>query len=186
MRRASGQMVARRSVAQSIGATGGGGIGGGDDEAERLATLLSLGGGVSRRLLATVAAHWQARFAAAPDAELQRCPPQLEAALYGRVLASLVAWLGQRAVGLDLELIPAGELPSLRTAAGGELRARLPFGWLVDVWGRELEVFWGRFCLTATTVDGHDWELRASAPELGEPAVIRVACRADPQRELEP
>ncbi len=183
--------TASRASAPMIFATRGGGVRPeGDDEAQRLATLLSLGGGVARRLLATVAAHWQSRLEASTDAELsaglpqlEATPdtelsdglPQLEAALYGRVLASLLAWLGPRAADLELELIPDGEPPSLRTGPGGELRARLPFRWLVDVWGRELEVFWGRFCLTATTSNGHDWELLSVGPELGEPAVIRVA-----------
>ncbi len=143
-----------------------------DNEAQ-LARLLALGGGLGRRLDATVAAHWRERLLAA-DAEINRVRARLHAALYGRVLSTLGGWLGQREVALALELAPEAASPSLRRAADGSLAAALPFGWLVEVWARGLEVVWGRFCLNATTTDGHEWKLRTVGPELDEPTVLTV------------
>jgi hypothetical protein len=134
-------------------------------ELERLVKLLSLGGGLDRRLIAQVAG----------DHRDDPPPPALDAALYGRVLSALRGWLGRGDLELELEGIPDGTRPSLTTGDGNRLHARLPFGWIVDVWGRELEVVWGRFCLRATSEDGVDWELLTVGPDLGEPAVIRVA-----------
>ncbi len=134
---------------------------------ERLARLLSLGGGIDRRLVATVAAHWRERRAAAPAA-------QIEAAIQGRLLCSLRDWLGSVELELVFEIRPEADPSPSLTADAGLLRARLPFSWLVDVWGRGLETIWGRFCLAASTSDGRSWELLTVGPDLGKPGVIRV------------
>jgi hypothetical protein len=144
------------------------------DPEERLARLLSLGGGLGRRLDATVAAHWRDRLLS-PDAETDRLRARLHAALFGRVLATLAGWLGQGDVTMELELAPETASPSLRRAADGSLAATIPFGWLVEVWARGLEVVWGRFCLAATTADGHEWELRTVGPDLDEPTTLTVS-----------
>lgn len=133
------------------------------DEHERLLRLLSLGGGLDRRLIAEVAR----------SLSNEPATPTSEAALYGRVLKSLRVWLG-RAIELDLETISDAGSPTLTCDSDDRVRARLPFGWIVDVWGRELEVIWGRFCLNASSEDGLRWELLTVGPELGEPAVMRV------------
>jgi hypothetical protein len=139
----------------------------------QLAQLLSLGGGIGRRLDATVAAYWCERLLD-PDAETERLRARLHAALYGRVLATLVAWLGQGDLELTLELVPEGAPPALGPGVGGGIVAALPFRWLVDVWARGLEVIWGRFCLAATTNDDHSWELLTVGPDLGEPATLTL------------
>ncbi len=144
-----------------------------DDEAQ-LAHLLALGGGLGRRLDATVAAHWRERLVVG-DAEFDHVRARLHAALYGRVLATLVGWLGQSEVALALELAPEAASPSLRPAANGSLAASLPFGWLVEVWARGLEVVWGRFCLAATTTDAHEWTLLTVGPDLNEPTTLTVS-----------
>ncbi len=140
---------------------------------DQLARLLSLGGGIGRRLDATVAAYWCERLLD-PDAETERLRARLHAALYGRVLATLVAWLGQGDLELTLELVPDGAPPALGPGRDGGIVAALPFRWLVDVWARGLEVIWGRFCLAATTNDDHRWELLTVGPDLGEPATLTL------------
>jgi hypothetical protein len=164
---------------------------------DALTRLLSLGGGLDRRLTAEVAAHWCARLLA-DDPVAHRLRPRLHAALYGRLLAALSAWLGRSKVMLRLELIEEGVAPSLRWERGpaavpsprwdrgptaapspraqdGAIVASVPFGWLVDVWARGLEVLWGRFCLAANTTDGVTLELLAVTPDLGEASTLRIA-----------
>ena len=82
---------------------------------------------------------------------------------------------------LDFEPLPEDERPALSADPTGRLRARLPFGWMVDVWGRGLETIWGRFCLSAATSDGVHWELLTVGPDLADPAVIRVELPALPE-----
>jgi hypothetical protein len=140
---------------------------------EQFARLLSLGGGLGRRLDATVAAHWHRRLLIS-DAETDRLRARLHAALYGRVLATLVAWLGHGDVALQLELAPEGAEPSLRRAPDGAIAATIPFGWLLEVWARGLELVWGRFCLAASTTDGHAWELCTVEPSLDAPSTLTL------------
>jgi hypothetical protein len=157
-------MIARRR--------GTGPVPGTDDEAQ-LARLLSLGGGLSRRLDATIAVHWRERLLT-PDAETDRVHARLHAALYGRVLATLAAWLGQRNLTLALELASETTSPTLRRDGAGVITAAVPFGWLVDVWARGLELVWGRFCLSATSDDGHEWELLTVGPDLDTPTRLKI------------
>jgi hypothetical protein len=140
---------------------------------EDLARLLPLGGGLDRRLQATVAAHWRERLDNA-DAELEKLRPRLQAAVYGRVLATLSSWLARTDLAIDLELIADGSAPSLGRTGEDRIAVALPFGWLVEVWARGLELIWGRFCLDASTSDGLQWTLTTVGPDLGEPAVITV------------
>jgi hypothetical protein len=143
------------------------------NDEDQLARLLSLGGGLGRRLDATVAAHWRDRLLD-PDAEDDHVRSRLQAALYGRVLATLIAWLGENELALTLELTPDGTPPLLQRGADGEIIAALPFGWLTEVWAKGLEVVWGRFCLAVTTADTHSWELHTVGPGLERPTTLTV------------
>jgi hypothetical protein len=63
------------------------------DDLEEVITLTALGGGLGERLVATVAAEWNARLRDGhPDLAVARA--RLQAALYGRVCAALRSWLG--------------------------------------------------------------------------------------------
>ena len=137
-----------------------------------LITLLGLGGGVQDRLVATVAAAWTERLAR-PDRELARVRPQLHAALYGRVLASIPSWLGGSGLETELEMIAEAAKPTL-TAEDRGVRVELPFGWLVDVWAKGIATIWGRFCLAAATTDQQTWKLLTVGPGLGPPEPIEV------------
>jgi hypothetical protein len=137
-----------------------------------LIALLTLGGGLHNRLVATVAAAWRERLRQ-PDGAAARVRPQLQAALHGRVFDTIQRWLGGPALETHLRMIGEAEKPTL-VAEDGVLRAQLPFAWLVDVWAKGIATIWGRFCLAATRVDAQTWRLLAVGPDLGPPAPITL------------
>lgn len=139
-------------------------------EAE-LQALLGLGGGLADRLSATVAAAWRERLEQRrrPVAGVRR---QLHAALYGRVLAATRTWLGDLgAPALELTMVAERGRRSLRWS-DGVVQAALPFGWLLDVWARDLATIGGRFTLSASSDDGRTWTLTTVAPDFGGPSRI--------------
>ncbi|HWH09528.1 MAG TPA: hypothetical protein VG165_00220 [Solirubrobacteraceae bacterium] len=136
--------------------------------------LLNLGGGLAERLQAGVIAAWAQRLAAA-DERCAAVRPQLAAALHGRASAALRGWLGQADLSLELEMVDAGQAPTVGWAGRDRVRAALPFAWLETVWARGLATVMGRLCLTATSPDGHAWELSTVGPELGRPEPINLA-----------
>jgi hypothetical protein len=137
-----------------------------------LIALLTLGGGLHDRLVATVAAAWKERLRQ-PDGARARVRPQLQAALHGRVFDTIQRWLGGPALQTQLRMIGEAEKPTL-VAEDGVLRAQLPFAWIVDVWAKGIATIWGRFCLAATRQDAQTWRLLAVGPDLGPPAPITL------------
>lgn len=137
-----------------------------------LIALLTLGGGLQDRLVATVAAAWRERLRQ-PDRALARVHPQLQAALHGRVYATMQRWLGGPAPQTELRMIGEAEKPTL-LAEDEVLRAQLPFAWLVDVWAKDIATIWGRFCLAATRKDAQTWRLLTVGPDLGPPLPITL------------
>ena len=125
------------------------------------------------RLQATTAAIWARRLQTG-HAALERARPQLEAALYGRALRTLRAWLGEPRLAIELTMIgPADERRIVRTANGVDVS--LPFSWLSDVWMRGLAVTLGRLCLAAETIDGSSWNLRTLGPDLADVTELTIA-----------
>ncbi len=142
--------------------------------AEELTALLGLGGGLSERLQAGVAATWRQRIASR-ERGVARVRPQLHAALYGRVLATVGAWLGGSGQRVRLTMIGERGRPRI-TEEDGAVAAELPFGWLADVWCRDLALVGGRLCVAAATEDGgRTWSLTTVAPDLGRPVVVTLA-----------
>lgn len=137
-----------------------------------LIALLTLGGGLHDRLFGTVAAAWRERLRQ-PDRAPARVRPQLQAALHGRVFATMQHWLGGPAPQTQLRMIGEAEKPTL-LAEDGVLRAQLPFAWLVDVWAKGIATIWGRFCLAATRKDAQTWRLLTVGPDLGPPLPITL------------
>jgi hypothetical protein len=91
--------------------------------------------------------------------------PQLQAALYGRVLSTLRVWLGEPDLTVDLTMVdPSGDHHLERTDDG--IAVALPFSWLTDVWARGLATMFGRFCLQADTADGINWTLNTVATDM--------------------
>lgn len=139
---------------------------------DELIWLLNLGGSIADRLLATVAATWSRRISAG-QARLSKTLPQLHAGLHGRAFASLRTWLGEPGLAAELTMIGATQ-PRTLTRVEDRIRAELPFNWLAEVWARNLDTIYGRFCLAAETTDGRTWRLTAIAPNLGDTEIITV------------
>jgi hypothetical protein len=156
-----------------------------DREQDALLTLFGLGGGLPDRLVATVLAAWQARLVAGRARGLPAAGPQLEAALYGRLLATLRDWLGTRELTLELEMLPEGAEPRIGWREDGAVAAALPFGWLLDVWAPGMAVVAGRLSVAAERGErGGAWELATVGPDLG--AVQTLALRLPERIESRP
>ena len=135
--------------------------------------LLAAGGRPPHRLQATTAAIWARRLHTGHTA-LDAARPQLEAALYGRVLRTLRWWLGEPQLAIELAMIgPAEKRKIVRTADGVEVS--LPFSWLSDVWMRGLAVTSGQLCIAAETTDGSTWTLHTLGPELADLNQLTIA-----------
>ncbi len=137
--------------------------------------LLAAGGRLPDRLQATTAAIWTRRLRTG-HATLETARPQLEAALYGRVLRTLRAWLGEPQLTIELTMIgPDEQRRIVRTQQGVDVS--LPFSWLPDVWMRGLAVTFGRLCIAADTTDGSSWTLHTLGPDLADLAQLTIATR---------
>jgi hypothetical protein len=140
---------------------------------EQTLRLLAAGGRLPDRLQATTAAIWTRRLQTG-HAALETARPQLAAALYGRVLRTLRAWLGEPQLAIELTMIgPGEERRIVRTAEG--IDVSLPFSWLSDVWARGLAVTFGRLCIAAETIDGTSWTLHTLGPDLAELNQLTIA-----------
>jgi hypothetical protein len=142
---------------------------------EQTLRLLAAGGHLPDRLQATTAAIWTRRLRTG-HAALESARPQLEAALYGRVLRTLRSWLGEPQLTVELTMIePEQQRRIVRTADGVD--ASLPFCWLSDVWMRGLAVTFGQFCIAADTADGSSWTLDTLGPDLANVTQLTTATR---------
>jgi hypothetical protein len=133
---------------------------------EQTLRLLAAGGRLPDRLQATTAAIWTRRLRTG-HAALGTARPQLEAALYGRVLRTLRTWLGEPQLTIELTMIGPEEARRIvRTA--DRVDVSLPFNWLSEVWMRGLAVTFGRLCIAADTTDGSRWTLHTLGPDLAD------------------
>jgi hypothetical protein len=140
---------------------------------EQTLGLLATGGRLPDRLQATTAAIWTRRLGTG-HAQLQAARPQLDAALYGRVLRTLRAWLGEPQLTIELTMIgPTEPRRIARTADGVDVS--LPFSWLSDVWMRGLAVTVDRLCIAADTTEGSTWTLHTIGPDLTDPTQLTIA-----------
>jgi hypothetical protein len=147
---------------------------------EQTMGLLAAGGRLPDRLQATTAAIWTQRFETGHP-QLQTARPELDAALYGRVLRTLRAWLGEPQLSIELTMTgPEQPRDIVHTASG--IAVSLPFSWLSDVWMRGLAVTLGRFCLAARTVDGSSWTLDTLGPELTDITQLTVTHASSTRR----
>jgi hypothetical protein len=137
-----------------------------------LLELLALGGDLPDRLQADAAATWTRRLRTG-HAELEAARPQLQAALYGRVLMALRSWLAQPDLSIELTMVDLGEERRL-DRSGDTIAVTLPFAWLTEVWTRGLTTIFGRMCLSARTDDGVHWTLDTVAPDLTETARLLI------------
>jgi hypothetical protein len=142
---------------------------------EQTLRLLAAGGRLPDRLQATTAAIWTRRLRTG-HAQLETARPQLEAALYGRVLRTLRAWLDEPQLTIELTMIgPEEQRRIVHTAEGVDVS--LPFSWLSDVWMRGLAVTFGRLCIAAETTDGSSWTLHTLGPDLADLTQLTIDTR---------
>jgi hypothetical protein len=134
-----------------------------------LAELLDLVGPMQDRLTATVAAAWRDRLR---DGLAEQERAALHAALYGRATMALRRWARQPDLTVELAMIGEDEPAALARGPDG-MTARLPFGWIVDVWAKGLMTVWGRFCVASVPAEG-GWILSTVGPELGPPAPVNL------------
>lgn len=130
-----------------------------------LGELLALGGGLADRLQAHAAATWAERLRTEDAVTHTAAMPQLHAALYGRLLATLRSWLDEPELSIELEMVEPGGDRWLRRE-GHVVAVALPFEWLAEVWTRGLSTIVGRLCLAAGTDDGVSWTLDTAEPDL--------------------
>lgn len=166
--------ASRKGVA-SPARSGGGWVSATSDPVDDLAMLLTFGGGLPHRLVATVVAGWAERLEHGDD-RVPAAMPALYAALYGRAIAAVRVWLDDD--GLDVDVVmcpPDSQSVAVRDVDG--VRLTLPFSWLTDVWAKGFAMIAGRFCLAATP-DGPDrWTLSTIAPDFGTPHAVVVDAR---------
>ncbi len=88
------------------------------------------------------------------------------------MVATLRAWTGRPDLRVALTMIGESDRPALAPDGDG-IAVELPFGWISDVWARDLGTCWDRFVLAAAPA-GDGWALSAVAPDLGPPAQITI------------
>ena len=133
--------------------------------------LASLGHGLTLRLVATVTSALLERLPSPGGASPR---PALEASLFGRASAALRTWLGTRELELDLEVTEPDAEPSLRWEAGDPVRLALPLEWVMTVWGPDLAVVAGRFCLGVAETKGPRTTLMSVGSDLGPPRPLTI------------
>ena len=133
--------------------------------------LASLGHELTLRLVATVTAALLDRLRSPEGASPG---PALEASLFGRASAALRTWLGSPELELDLEVTEPDAEPSLSWEAGGPVRLVLPLEWVMTVWGCDLTVVAGRFCLGVAEWSGTRTTLMSVGSDLGPPRPLTI------------
>jgi hypothetical protein len=136
-------------------------------------TLLSLGGALPDRLLATVLATWADRLSAGDERALAE-RSALAVALYGRAAEAIRGWLGDSELPVSVEMIADNET-SVLTRVDDRLHAMLTFGWLSQIWARDLSVVLGRFALYPIEVTDERRRVWTVGPDLADGRPITIA-----------
>jgi hypothetical protein len=71
------------------------------------------------------------------------------------------------------------ERPSLEGDASGSVRVKLPLAWVTTVWGRDLTVAAGRFCISLLESDGRRATLMSVGSSLGPPKPLLIEIPED-------
>lgn len=143
-----------------------------DETPDDLPRLLSLGSGLPQRLSATVISTWAERIEAG-DERVSAALPALDAAVYGRLGATLLPWLG-RTAKIEFTLGSADATPAVRRD-GDKLKLELPFVWLRDVWATGLAVVLDRFCIEAQQTAPGSWTLTTIDRDLASTHPITIS-----------
>lgn len=137
-----------------------------------LIALFSLDYPLQHRLAAAVIADWTRRLRHSGERP-ERAVPALHAALYGRLTAALRVWTRRSDLLADLTMIDETDRPSL-TRTDDTVTARLPFGWLGDVWVKGLATTGEGFCIAAAPSDDGRWVLSTVDQTFGPPRETAV------------
>jgi hypothetical protein len=138
---------------------------------EDVALLAGLGHELTLRMAATVTAMILDRMEG-PGGPAAR--PVLEASLFGRASCALRAWLGAPDLGVELEVVESGADASLEGDASGPIRVKLPLAWVTTVWGRDLTLVAGRFCVSLFEAAGRRVALMSVGSDLGPPRPLLI------------
>lgn len=128
-----------------------------------IARLACLGDGLTDRLVATVIATWSERIRDGDDGVVA-ARPRMQAALYGRVLAT-IRGLRPQLEPLDLVMVEP-QAPRSITVQDTRIRCELPFGWLSEVWAKGMASVLGHLCLNVGTADADRWQLLVAGSDL--------------------
>ena len=139
-----------------------------------LVLLASLGHPMTVRLVATVTASLLDPSA---GGESLAARPALTASLFGRAWTALRDWLADPDLELELSVIEAGQEPTFEREATGALRVALPLEWVVWVWGRDLAIVAGRFCLGVIESTVLRTTLMSIGPDFETPKQLVVELR---------
>jgi len=133
--------------------------------------LAGLGYALTLRMAATVTATLLSRPKSPPGVSPQ---PALEVSLFGRASAALRTWLGTPELELNLEAIEPEAKPCLSWDGSGPVHVALPLQWVMTVWGQDLTVVAGRFCLGVTEWSGTRITLMSVGSDLGSPRPLMI------------
>jgi len=133
--------------------------------------LAGLGHEMTLRIGATVTA---ALLEGLKSPEGPSLRPALEASLFGRASAALRTWLGSPELELDLEVAEPEAEPGLSWDGRGPVHLVLPLEWVMSVWGADLTVVAGRFCLGVAQWDGTRTKLTSVGSDLGSPRPLTI------------
>jgi hypothetical protein len=133
--------------------------------------LAGLGHQLTLRLAATVTAALLNQL----DSPQGLSPrPSLEASLFGRASAALRTWLGKPELELELAVVEPDEEPTLDWDVGSPVHLALPLEWVMTVWGCDLTVVAGRFCLGVAESKGTRTTLMSVGSDLGVPRPLSI------------
>ncbi len=138
---------------------------------EDMVLLAGLGHEVTHRLVATVTAALLQRL---EDPQAPSPRPHLEASLFGRVSSALRTWLGSPELAVELEVMGPDADPRLSWEASSSVHVALPLEWVLSVWGRDMSVVAGRFCLGVVESNGARTTLLSVTSDLGTPRPLTV------------
>ena len=138
---------------------------------EDVALLAGLGHELTHRLVATVTA---ALLEGPQSSKGPSHQPALEASLFGRASFAIRSWLGSPELAVELEVAAPDADPTLNWDASGLVHLALPLGWVMSVWGRDMTVVAGRFCLGVVESNGARTTLISVGSDLGSPRPLTV------------
>jgi hypothetical protein len=140
------------------------------DSYDPLISVLSLGGGLPDRLVATVLATWSEKVA---DGDYGDHRPELCIALFSRAKLAIQDWLGDGTASVVVEMIEPSATPGVRREED-LLVASLPFKWLSDIWARGVSMVLGRFAISLLERSDERERVLTLGADLSDPKPVTI------------